>query len=147
MPRKSKSSRGGGKPDSDALHGKLLQPQLSATTPDTRRKHRQAAAAGIESRFSKLNSQALENMNLIATYTPLRRPIQGGEVAIMRQDRVDGPSSGGRGGGGGGGRVGKGSSGEDGDETSEEEEAWTLPKKPRWRHDMDRKEVQSNEVS
>lgn len=81
-----------------------------------------AKAASVESRFAKLGPVALENMNLIATYTPLQRPIDGTKLANITPEKINGSDS--------------------------VAETMQLPKKPRWRMEgMTAKEVQSNEES
>ncbi|CAO1632667.1 unnamed protein product [Jaminaea pallidilutea] len=81
-----------------------------------------AKAASVESRFAKLGPVALENMNLIATYTPLQRPIDGTKLATITPEKINGSDS--------------------------VAEMMQLPKKPRWRMEgMTAKEVQSNEES
>lgn len=90
-------------------------------------------ARALESRFAKLSPTALENLSLIAAYTPLDRPVRR-ELAILTPERIDASTSasagegGSKGGGGGGG-------------------AFRLPKKPRWHRDLSAKAVQSNESS
>lgn len=84
-----------------------------------------ARAESEESRFSKLNTVALENLNLIATYTKLRRPISP-FVKLLRPAQVGGIES---------------------TSTAEEVPAFKLPKKPRWHHDLTARAVQSNEDS
>jgi hypothetical protein len=93
-------------------------------------------ARALESRFAKLSPTALENLSLIAAYTPLERPVRP-ELAILTPERIDASTSasastsaaeGGSKGGGGSG-------------------AFRLPKKPRWHRDLSAKAVQSNESS
>lgn len=99
-----------------------------AVTPSLLRRNMErsrAKAAAEESQFAKLSSRQLEQMNLIATYTPLQRPIAD-SVSILTPDRLNGSST---------------------QNSSPDTNDLTLPKKPRWRHDMTLKEVQSNEES
>ncbi|CAO1615458.1 unnamed protein product [Parajaminaea phylloscopi] len=98
-----------------------------------------AKAADEESQFSKLSPKDLERMNLVATYTPLQRPIPP-HFAVLDPERIEGKA--------GAARAGSPDAGTFTPTSSSESDAdLTLPKKPRWRHDMSIKEVQSNEES
>lgn len=88
-------------------------------------------ARALESRFAKLSPTALENLSLIAAYTPLERPVRP-ELAILTPERIDATNSASTSTAEGGPRGGG---------------AFRLPKKPRWHRDLSAKAVQSNESS
>ncbi|PWN19400.1 P-loop containing nucleoside triphosphate hydrolase protein [Microstroma glucosiphilum] len=91
-------------------------------------------ARALESRFAKLIPTALENLSLIAAYTPLERPVRP-ELAILTPERIDASTS----------AYASASSAEGGSKGGRG--AFRLPKKPRWHRDLSAKAVQSNESS